>query len=203
MSIEMFCFKEEVKIDDINKMFCDDFLKHQIILYVKANLTKKQLHNFRRKIKDKSFYPVYIIRENQNDTEQIKQNKLQSIAKENKKLFKQRYRQVAYTTFGVSSLFDAKEKIKKCPFCKCEKLHITHNYTKEHTDCTLLFTCNYCNQILDHKIFFSVIDAAYVYNKTIENYLNLYCKDYGNKLIEKNIFDALENTEIVTFLACQ
>lgn len=195
----MFYFQDEVQIDDINKMFFDDYLKRQIILYVNTNLGKKPLRKFRLKIKDNSFYPIHIIRENRNDTDKIKQNKLQSLEKENEKLFKKRYRQVAYKKFGVNSLLDIEDKIKVCPFCKHEKVGITHNYSKGHTDCALLFKCDSCNQILDIKSFFRIIDAQYAYSKTINNYLNLYCKNYDKEFIEKKIFDELKNTEIINW----
>ena len=100
-------------------------------------------------------------------------------------------------------MFDNSDKIKKCPFCNKNKLIIFHNYTANNTDCTLLFKCDSCNQILDTKQLFRVIDASYIYSNTINNYLNLYCKNYGNALIEKKIFDELKSTEAIGFLGCQ
>ena len=154
-------------------------------------------------MKDKSFYPIHIIRQSDNDTEQIQQHKIEYIQHENEKLFKKRYRQVIKQQFNINSLFDNSDKIKKCPFCHKNKLIISHNYKANNTDCTLLFKCDSCNQILDTKQLFRVIDASYIYSNTINNYLNLYCKNYGNALIEKKIFDELKSTEAIGFLGCQ
>ena len=131
---------------------------------------------YRRKMKDKSFYPIHIIRQSDNDTEQIQQHKLEYIQQENEKLFIKRYRQVVKQQFNINSLFDNSDKIKKCPFCNKNKLIIFHNYTANNTDCTLLFKCDSCNQILDTKPFIRVFDASYIYSETINDYFNLYCK---------------------------
>ncbi|MEA2020045.1 MAG: hypothetical protein U9N59_16575 [Campylobacterota bacterium] len=199
---DMFYFQNEVEIDDINKMYYDNFIKHETILYATTNLSKKQLLAFRKKMKDKSFYPIHIIRENKNDTEQMKLQKLQHVQARNEELFKKRYRQVVYEKFGVSSLFDIKHKVNRCPFCKQETMCIDHNYSKEHTDCTLLLKCTSCNHILDTESFFKVIDASYVYSETIHNRLNLYCKNYGNEFIEKKILNELKNTETIGLMTC-
>lgn len=197
----MFYFQDEIEIDDINKMNYDDFIKHETILYVKTNLSKKQLQSFRRKIKDNSFYPVHIIRDNLNDTEQMKQYKLQHLQKENEELFKKRYLQIAKDQFGVKSLFEIKDKIEKCPFCNHEKVGISHNYSQEYTNCTLLVKCDSCNQVLDMEQFITTLDSDYAYSKNIHNRLDLYCKNYGNKFIKQKIFDELKNTEIICHLS--
>lgn len=196
---DLFYFKEEIEINDINKLSYSDFLKHEIVLYVSTTISKKQLQRFRSKIKDKSFYPVHIIRENQNDSKENKEQKLKLLEIENEELFKLRYLEIAKKQFGINSLFEIKDEIKKCPFCNNKKVVITHDYSKEHTNCNLFLKCDFCTQILDRECFFLLIDASYVYDKNIEKLIDLYCKSY-NEMIKIKIFDKLKTIDKVGFL---
>jgi hypothetical protein len=186
-------------------MFYDDFLSHETIVYVKTNLSKKQLHHFRKKITEKSFYPIHIIKEDENDTQTNKKGNLRESQKRNKELFLTRYSQVANKQFGTNSLFEIKDYIKQCPFCKEDKLIISHDYSRENTDGSLFLKCLACNQCLDSKqiIRCRALGGDYEYSEEIEKYFNYYCSNYKDKNIENKIHSKLRKVELVGFQYCQ
>lgn len=200
---EKFYFMEEILVDDINKMFYDDFLSHETIVYAKTNLSKKQLHHFRKKITEKSFYPIHIIKEDEYDTQTNIKGKLKKSQKRNKELFLNRYSQVANRQFGTNSLFEIKDDIKQCPFCKEDKIIISHDYSRENTDGSLFLKCSACNQCLTSKQIVGVFDGYYEYSEEIEKYFNYYCSNYKDKNIENKIHSELRKIELVGFQYCQ
>jgi len=200
---EKFYFMEEILIDDINKMFYDDFLAHETIVYVKTNLSKKQLHHFRKKITEKSFYPIHIIKEDEHDTQTNIKGKLKESKKRNKELFLTRYSQVANKQFGTNSLFEIKDDIKQCPFCKEDKLTISHDYSRENTNGSLFLKCLACNQCLASKQIVRVFDGYYEYSEEIEKYFNCYCSNYKDKNLENKIHNELRKVKVVGYLTCQ
>ena len=196
-----FYFEDEVEFKDINTMTYHKFIQHEMVLYADAGYSKKQLNNFRKKIEKRSFYPIHIIRKYSNDTEELMQNKLKQSQKKNEDKFKMRYRQVAKKQFGVESLLEIRDKIAKCPFCHKKLFTILHDYTVDNTtDCSLSLICDFCNQILDRKVIFGMIDSHYIYNAKIQKYMDAYCYNYCDKTLKSKILHELKNTEIISIL---
>ena len=189
---------EEVDIVDIDSMNYYEFLQHEMVLYIQRDQSKKQQNHLRKKIEQKSFYPLHMIFVTSNDTKESKQSKLKQSQKGNVDKFKMRYRQIAKKQFGAASLFAIRDKIKKCPLCKKGKFSIVHDYTVENTThCSLFLKCDACDQVLDTERIISIMDAYYVYNEKVHKYIDEYCQHYGDKILLKKIYDELEATETI------
>ena len=189
---------EEVNIVDINSMNYYEFLKHEIVLYIQRDQCKREQSYFKKKIEQKSFYPLHIIFVTSNDTKESKQIKLKQSQKKNEEKFKMRYCQIAKKQFGVASLFAIRNKIKKCPFCYKQKFSIAHDYSIDNaSNCFLFLKCDACNQVLDTEKIIMLFDAIYVYNEKVHRYIDEYCQHYGDKNLKNKIDDELENTEMI------
>lgn len=81
---------------DFNFFDYDSFAKKSSIEYITNNLSKEEFKELKRNIKSNSFYPKYIIRVNENDSEITKNNKLIQEKKQNpdKELFLKRYYEI-------------------------------------------------------------------------------------------------------------
>lgn len=199
-----FYFEDEAEITDIYAMNYCEFLQHEMVLYIDTGQSKKQLSHFKKKIEQKSFYPIHIIRINSYDTDKSRQNKLKQSQQKNEDKFKERYRQVAKKQFDTESLFEIRDKIKKCPFCHKSKLKIIHDYSIDNSsNCSLFLKCNSCSQILDSQSIICIMDAYYMYNATVEIYMDEYCQNFDDKSLQKKIYNELENTEIIGLMPCQ
>lgn len=57
-----------------------------MVLYVDTDLSKKQFNAFKKKMEERSFYPIHLIRTTPSDTEESKQHKLKQLQKRNEEL---------------------------------------------------------------------------------------------------------------------
>ena len=193
---------DEVEISNINQISYNDFLKHEVVLYVKSNLSKKQLRNFRNKMNLNSFYPFQIIRDCENDTQEVKYQKLKNVQKFNEKLFLKRYCDIAKKQFNKSSLFDIKDYIEKCPFCREKSIEISHNYSEDNTQGSSLFLkCSHCSKCLEEEPIINICDAYYEYSNKIKEYFDEYTTNYNSEeVIRSKIYKKLENVNCIGFL---
>lgn len=200
--------KKEIEIKDFNSFKYDDFISNSIEIFINSNLSKKGRYKLRQTIQKESFYPVNILHSNENDSEQIKSNKLNELNKANKILFLKRYYEIIKNQYKIDDeeniLEILIEKIKNCPYCRNSKFELKHNYSS--IDCQSIkinFKCTSCNENLFSKTIYQMkmFDAKYVYNEKIKSNLDKYVKYYPNsKVLLEDIVEEFKNTKIEIFL---
>lgn len=195
---------------DFNFFDYESFVKKSGIEYITNNLSKKEFKELKRNIKLNSFYPIYIIKVNKNDSEITKNNKLIQEKKQNsdKELFFKRYYEILKNQFKISNEIDLLptiiKHIEKCPFCRTNKFVLTHNYSlKSCQNITISFKCLKCDEIIyNQNLRLFTFDIYFEFNEKIKTLMDRYVEEYPDNS-EETLFklnEEFENTKAVSLL---
>lgn len=195
---------------DFNFFDYDSFVKKSSVEYITNNLSKKEFKELKRNIKSNSFYPKYIIRVNENDSEITKNNKLIQEKKQNpdKELFLKRYYEILKNQFKISNEIDLLptmiKHIDKCPFCRTNQFVLTHDYSlKSCQSITISFKCLKYNEILySQNLRPFTFDISFEFNERIKILMDRYVEEYPNNSEEllSKINEEFENTKVTSLL---
>lgn len=194
------------KIKDFNNFKYDYFIEKSVDLFIRTNLTKKSFRNLKLQLMKESFYPIHIVKVNENETKDSQYNKLEQLKNNDKEIFKERYYSLVEEQFRVSDrnhLFDIIFlNIKSCPFCKGEKFSISHDYSlSSKSGVSIYLSCDKCKEELIKKIYFFSTDVSWQeYNKKLAEYLDKYVKDYPNKVLFREIKKEVQNMKVFSFI---
>lgn len=204
--LENISLVKEIKIKDFNSFKYDNYVKKSIDVFISSNLSKKGHIELKHLIKNNSFYPVHIIKLNENDLEKTEIRKLEQLKKTDKELFFQRYYGLILKQYSLENekdLFNIVIKnINSCPFCKCNSFSKSHNYSKENTSHIYIYLiCNNCKEILikDYIDGSIIFDPVYIYNEKIKECLDNVDRYSSYSEFKLKINDELRKTETINF----